>query len=192
MCLSVMRFFSLKVFPFLISVWLMLSFCCVHFHSFVQFYWGSGRCTNEFALECFVSIKLSQIGSFHELLVLATECFFSFEIFEIHSGSFLGFYCVVGMLKVQWSTKLFLILVFFVKNAFFVFILDAIFLWYNFFHFSGNFVASYVIFMCSLFIVVPFSSSTGLAIVAEANLRCGDFLSEKFVTLLAVFLSFWF
>ena len=30
-----------------------------------------------------------------------------------------------------------------------------------------------------MFIVVPFISSTGLAIVAEANLRCGDFLSEK-------------
>ena len=30
-----------------------------------------------------------------------------------------------------------------------------------------------------MFIDVPFISSTGLAIVAEANLRCGDFLSEK-------------
>ena len=38
----------------------------------------------------FVSIKLSQIGSFHELLVLATECFFSFDIFEKHSDAFLG------------------------------------------------------------------------------------------------------
>ena len=37
-----------------------------------------------------VWIKLSQIGSFHELLVLATECFFSFDIFEIHSDAFLG------------------------------------------------------------------------------------------------------
>ena len=36
----------------------------------------------------FVSIKLSQIGSFHKLLVLATECFFSFDIFEIHSDAF--------------------------------------------------------------------------------------------------------
>ena len=38
----------------------------------------------------FISIKLSQIGSFHELLVLATECFFSFDIFEIDSDAFLG------------------------------------------------------------------------------------------------------
>ena len=36
----------------------------------------------------FVSIKLSQIGSFHELLVLATECFFSFGIIEIQSDVF--------------------------------------------------------------------------------------------------------
>ena len=33
---------------------------------------------------------LSQIGSYHELLVLATECFFSFDIFEIHSDNLLG------------------------------------------------------------------------------------------------------
>ena len=39
--------------------------------------------------------------------------------------------------------------------------------------------------------VVPFISSTGLAIVAEANLRCGHFLSEKVVvTVLAVFFLF--
>ena len=58
MCLSVMRFFSLQVFPFLISVWLILSFWCVPFYSFVQFYWGSGRCTSEFALECFCLNKV--------------------------------------------------------------------------------------------------------------------------------------
>ena len=38
----------------------------------------------------FVSIKLSQIGSFHYLLVLATECFFSFDIFEVHRDAFSG------------------------------------------------------------------------------------------------------
>ena len=38
----------------------------------------------------FFSIKLSQIGSFHLLLVLATECFFSFDIFEIPSDAFWG------------------------------------------------------------------------------------------------------
>ena len=38
----------------------------------------------------FVSIKLSQIGSFHYLLVLATECFFSFDIFEIPRDAFSG------------------------------------------------------------------------------------------------------
>ena len=30
-----------------------------------------------------------------------------------------------------------------------------------------------------IFIVVPFINSAGLAIVAEADLRCGEFLSEK-------------
>ena len=32
-----------------------------------------------------------------------------------------------------------------------------------------------------VFVVVPILNSTGLAIVAEVDLRCGDFLSEKIV-----------
>ena len=44
-----------------------------------------------------------------------------------------------------------------------------------------------------MFIVVRFIRSIGLVVVAEANLRCGDFLSERVVvTVLAVFLSFLF
>ena len=35
-----------------------------------------------------VSTKLSQIGSFHELLVLVTKNFFSFDVFEIQSDVF--------------------------------------------------------------------------------------------------------
>ena len=43
-----------------------------------------------------------------------------------------------------------------------------------------------------MFINGPFNKSTGSAIVAEANLRWGDFLFQKIVvTVLAVFLSFW-
>ena len=38
----------------------------------------------------FVSIKLSQSGSFHYLLVLATEFFFNFDIFEIPRDAFRG------------------------------------------------------------------------------------------------------
>ena len=44
-----------------------------------------------------------------------------------------------------------------------------------------------------MFIVVPFINSTGLAIVTEADLRCGDFLSEKsFRHKLVVSTSFWY
>ena len=43
-----------------------------------------------------------------------------------------------------------------------------------------------------MFIVVPFISSLGLAIVAEADLRCGDFLSEESCRhKLVVSTSFW-
>ena len=70
----------------------------------------------------------------------------------------------------------------------FVFILDAIF--------CGTFF-SFFRTVCGLlrnldvFIVVPFINSTGLAIVAEADLRCGDFLSEKNCQKLVVSTSFW-
>ena len=42
-----------------------------------------------------------------------------------------------------------------------------------------------------MFIVVQFISSIGLAIVAEANFRCGVFLSEKSCHKLVVSTSFW-
>ena len=44
-----------------------------------------------------------------------------------------------------------------------------------------------------VFIVVPFINSYGLAIVAEANLHCGEFFSEKNCRhKLVVSLSFWY
>ena len=42
-----------------------------------------------------------------------------------------------------------------------------------------------------MFIVVPFISPTGLAIVAEADLLCGNFLSEKSCHKLVVSTRFW-
>ena len=43
-----------------------------------------------------------------------------------------------------------------------------------------------------MIIVVPFINATGLAIVAKADLRCGDFLSEKSCRYkLVVSISFW-
>ena len=43
-----------------------------------------------------------------------------------------------------------------------------------------------------MFIVVPFLNSIELAVVAEADLRCGDFLSEKNCRYkLVVSTSFW-
>ena len=44
-----------------------------------------------------------------------------------------------------------------------------------------------------MFIVVPFIISTGLAIVAEADLLCGEFLSEKSCRhTMVVSASFWY
>ena len=40
------------------SVWLILSFRCAHFYSFIQFFWGSGHCKSEIALECFCLNKV--------------------------------------------------------------------------------------------------------------------------------------
>ena len=58
---------------------------------FVQLFNSTGIAIVAVANSCwsvFVSIKLSQIGSFHYVLVLATECFCSFDIFEIPSDAF--------------------------------------------------------------------------------------------------------
>ena len=46
------------------SVWLILSFRCAIFYSSIQFYWGSGRCTSESALECFCLKKVVTYWSF--------------------------------------------------------------------------------------------------------------------------------
>ena len=51
--------FLVTTFPFLIRVsgWYYL-FDALIFISFIQFYWSSGRCTSEFALECFCLKKV--------------------------------------------------------------------------------------------------------------------------------------
>ena len=91
MCLSVMRFFSLKVLPFLITVTGLHSFFDVLI--FVKLFNSTSVAIVALAnsrWSVFVSIKLSQIGSFHYLLFLATDCFFNFDIFEIPRDAFSG------------------------------------------------------------------------------------------------------
>ena len=87
-----MRFFPLHVFPFLITVTGWHSFFDVLI--FVHLINSTSVAIVALAnsrWSDFVSIKLSQIGSFHYLLVLATECFFSFDIFEIPRDAFSGY-----------------------------------------------------------------------------------------------------
>ena len=55
--------------------------------------------------------------------------------------------------------------------SFFVFVLDAIFCGTFFFIFQDN---MWLVKKSDEFIVVPIIDSTDLAIVAEADLRCGD------------------
>ena len=136
--------------------------------------------------------NLSQICSFHLLLVLATEYFFSCDIFYTHSDNFLGCQCVVGMLTVHGSTNVLILFFILLKFFFFVFILDAIFCdTIYFFVFEDTLWLVKSLSHLDVFFVVPFISSTGLAIVAEANLRCGDFLSDKSCHKLVVSTSFW-
>ena len=84
-----MRFFSLQVFPFLITVsgW----YSCFDVLNFNHLFNSTSVAIVALAnsrWSVFIPIKLSQIGSFHQLLVLATECFFSFDIFEIPRDAF--------------------------------------------------------------------------------------------------------
>ena len=122
-------------------------------------------------------------------MAMATECFFSFDIFEKHSEVFSGCYCVVGMLTVHLSTKLMILFVMFLKYVFFLclflmrFLVAQIFLY---FRTLCGWLTSF-----DVFIVVPFINSTRLAIIAEVDLRCGDFLSEKSCHKLVVSTNFW-
>ena len=86
-----MRFFSLQVFSFLITVagW----YSCFDVLNFNHLYISTSVAIVALAnsrWSVFIPIKLSQIGSFHKLLFLATECFFSFDIFEIPRDAFSG------------------------------------------------------------------------------------------------------
>ena len=94
------------------------------------------------------------------------------------------------MLTVHGST-MFLILVFMIlKYVFFVFVLDAIFCGTNFFSYFRTLCGK--LSHLDVFIVVPFISSARLAIVAEADLLCGNFLSVKSCRhKLVVSTSFW-
>ena len=77
----------------------------------------------------------------------------------------------------------------FLKYVFFLFILDAIFCCTIFFSFLRT--PCGLLRNLDVFIVFPFVNSTKLAIVAEADLRCGDFWSEKSCHKLVVSTSFW-
>ena len=75
-------------------------------------------------------------------LVLTTECFFSFDIFEIHSAAFLVCYCNVGMLTDHGSITFLFLFFMCLKYVFFLCSALMRFLWYKVFHFPGQCVAS--------------------------------------------------
>ena len=80
------------------------------------------------------------------------------------------------ILKIHGNTKFLILDFLFLKYVFFVFIFDAIFYGKTFFIFQDS---EWLVTHPDVFSVVPFIKSTGLAINADANLRCVDFLSEK-------------
>ena len=137
------------------SVWLVKRSWWVHCYSNHQLCWIGDRCRSRFALWWFfVRKKLSsQIGSSHYLLVLATECFFSFDIFQNTQRLF----WVVNALWVCWQFMGVLSFWFwslcFWNMSFFVFILNAIFCGTIFFIFQ-DFVwlvkSSWCVHCCSI------------------------------------------
>ena len=82
------------------------------------------------------------------------------------------------MLTVHGETKFLNLVFMFLKYVFFVFVLDAIFYGTNFFVFQDT---VWLVNQVDVFIIIPFISSTGLAIVAETDLLCDNFLSENIV-----------
>ena len=97
------------------------------------------------------------------------------------------------MLTVHGCTKFLILFFMFLKCFFFfVFVLDAIFCDTIFFSILED--TLWLVKSLShpdVFIVFPIISSTELAITAEANLRCGDFLFEKSCRKVVVSTSFW-
>ena len=162
------------------SVWLVKKSWCVNFCSTYRFYWLSDRCRSGIALWWFfVRKKLSQIGSFHWLLLLATECFsvltslkYTATLFWV-LNAFWVCWSLMGVLGFDFGFRVSEICLFF------VFILDAIFCGTNFFIFQDS---VWLVKKSWWFIAAPFIDSTDLAIVAEADLRCGDFCPKQVVT----------
>ena len=92
----------------------------------------------------------------------------------------------MGILTVHVTSGFSILVFMFLKYVFFVFVLDAIFCGTNFLIFQDT------VWLVKSSWYVPFMNSTGLAIVAEADLRCGDFLSEENCRhKLVVSTSFW-
>ena len=90
----------------------------------------------------------------------------------------------------SWEFWVLILVFMFLKYVLFVFILDAIFCGTNFFIFQDS-VCGYFRNL-DVFNNVQFINSAGLAIIAEADLRCGEFSSEKNCRhKLVVFTSFW-
>ena len=130
-----------------------------------------------FCWNVFAWIKLSQIGSFHELLVLATKCLFSFDIFEIHSDVY---FWVVNAFWICW--RLMRVLSFWFWTLCFwnmSFLCSSLMRFFCSTNFSIFRTVCGLYSHLDLFNVVPFINSTKLAINAKTNLRFGDFLSEK-------------
>ena len=119
-----MRFFSLQISPFSRTVsGIIVIFMCLFFvHIFNSFGLAIVALSNMHSGDFFCE-KFSKKGNFHQLLVLATECLFSFHPFEIHNDSFLGWFFCGHVNGTYFLVSLFI----FLKYDFLC-VLDAIFI----------------------------------------------------------------
>ena len=156
-------------------MWLVKSSWCVQCCSIHQFYWVSDRCRSGFALWWFFfsekscRYKLVVFTSFWSWLVNVSSILTSLK----YTATFFG---VVNALWVCWQfmgalsfnfhlcfSEICHFLCLSLMRSFVVH-------FFSFFRIFCGYLSH-----LDVFIVVPFISSSGLAIVAEANLRCGDF-----------------
>ena len=110
---------------------------CVHRCSFHQFYWVSDRCRSGFELWWFLSE--SDLSCCHKLLV-STSFFWSWLLNDLQFShlwntqrGFFGLLMRCGYAGGPWEFWVSILVFMFMKNVFFVFILDAIFCATNFF-----------------------------------------------------------
>ena len=131
-------------------VWLVKSSWCVPCCSIYRFYWLSDRCRSGFAVWCFMFEKSCR----HKLVVFTSFWSWLLNVSSVltslkYTATIFGLLMLCGFADSSWQYYVFDFDLF-LKYVIFCVYPWCDLMWYKFFHFSGQCVASEEILMCSL------------------------------------------